>query len=182
MHRQGHARRAGIGGGVQDHGINPATIGRIGVNNRILTFDLLTGRTREYVYVMDAVQGRGVNEILAINDHEFLVLERDNRSLVPTPPNTPQAPNLKRIYKIDLAKPWLTDVSDIDSLPQGALDSSIVPVTRTLFLDLLDPAYKLNATQSIREVVAEKIEGMAWGPDSLPVFGLWNFLRDLRLF
>lgn len=226
MHRQGHARRAGIGGDVPDHGINPATIGRIGVNNQILTFDLLTGRTREYVYVMDAVnQGRGVNEILAINDHEFLVLERDNRSLVPTPPNTPQAPNLKWIYKIDLAKPGLTDVSDIDSLPQGALDSSIVPVTKTLFLDLLDPAYKVNATQSIREVVAEKIEGMAWGPDlkdgrhllyvfsdndltpglptqiyafaiegaaaniryrkqqvSLPVFGLWNFLRDLRLF
>lgn len=211
---------------LQDHGINPATIGRIGVNNRILTFDLLTGRTREYVYVMDAVnQGRGVNEILAINDHEFLVLERDNRSLVPTPPNTPQAPNLKRIYKIDLAKPGLTDVSDIDSLPQGALDSSIVPVTKTLFLDLLDPAYKLNAAQSIREVVAEKIEAMAWGPDlkdgrhllyvfsdndltpglptqiyafaveetaaniryrkqqvSLPVFGFWHFLRDLRLF
>ena len=54
---------------------------------------------------MDAVnQGRGVNEILAINDHEFLVLERDNRTRVPTPPNAAQTPNLKRIYKIDLAQ------------------------------------------------------------------------------
>jgi hypothetical protein len=149
---------------LQDHGLDPVTNGRVGVNNRILTVDLLTGRTREYVYVMDAVnQGRGVNEILAINGHEFLVLERDNRSLVPTPPNAPQSPNLKRIYRIDLAKPGLTDVSDIDSLPQGALDPSIVPVTKTLFLDLLDPSYKVNATQTIKDVIAEKMEGMAWG-------------------
>ena len=151
---------------LQDHGIDPATIGRVGFNNRILTFDLLTGQTHEYVYVMDAVnQGRGVNEMLAINDHEFLVLERDNRTLKPTPPNAAQSPNLKRIYKIDLDKPGLTDVSDIDSLPQGALDSTIVPVTKTLVVDLLDPSYKVSATETIKDVIAEKIEGMAWGPD-----------------
>ena len=151
---------------LQDHGVDPTTIGRVGFNNRILTVDLLTGRTHQYVYVMDAVnQGRGVNEMLAINSHEFLVLERDNRTLVPTPPNSAQTPNLKRIYKIDLAKPGLTDVSDIDELPQGALDPSIVPVTKTLFVDLLDPSYKINATQTIKDVIPEKIESMAWGPD-----------------
>ena len=106
---------------LQDHGVDPVTVGRVGFNNRILTVDLLTGRTREYVYVMDAVnQGRGVNEILAINDHEFLVLERDNRTKVPTPPNAAQSPNLKRLYKIDLAStPRPTDVSRIDSLQQA---------------------------------------------------------------
>jgi hypothetical protein len=151
---------------LQDHGVDPATVGRVGVNNRIVTIDLPTGKTHEYVYVMDAVnQGRGVNEILAINDHEFLVLERDNRTLVPTPPNAAQTPNLKRIYRIDLAKPGLTDVSNVDSLPQGALDASIVPVTKTLFLDLLDPAYKVSATETIKNVIPEKIEGLAWGPD-----------------
>jgi hypothetical protein len=150
---------------LQDHGIDPATIGRVGVNNRIVTIDLLTGRTHEYVYVMDAVnQGRGVNEMLAINEHEFLVLERDNRTLKPTPPNAAQTPNLKRIYRIDLDKPGLTDVSDIDSLPQGALDPSIVPVSKTLFIDLLDASYRTSATQTIKDVIAEKIEGMAWGP------------------
>ena len=72
---------------LQDNGVDPVTIGRVGLNNRILTVDLLTGKTHEYVYVMDAInQGRGVNEMLAINDHEFLVLERDNRTIVPTPP------------------------------------------------------------------------------------------------
>jgi hypothetical protein len=150
---------------LQDHGIDPATIGRVGVNNRILVVDLLTGRTHEYVYVMDLVnQGKGVNEMLAINDHEFLVLERDNRSLVPTPPNAAQSPNLKRLYKIDLAKPGLTDVSDIDSLPQGALPSTIVPVDKKLFLDLLDPVYQVSTTLTIKDVIAEKIEGLAWGP------------------
>ena len=151
---------------LQDNGLNPQTIGRVGLNNRILTIDLLTGKTHEYVYVMDAVnQGRGVNEILAINDHEFLVLERDNRTFVPTPPNQAQSPNLKRIYRIDLDKPGLTDVSGIDTLPQGALDPSIIPVTKTLFLDLLDPSYKVSATQTVKNVIAEKIEGLAWGPN-----------------
>jgi hypothetical protein len=150
---------------LQDHGVDPATIGRVGLNNRIITIDLLTGRTREYVYVMDAVnQGRGVNEIIALNNHEFLVLERDNRTRRPTPPNEAQSPNLKRIYRIDLDKPGLTDVSDIESLPQGALDPGIVPVTKTLFIDLLDPSYKVSATETIKDVVAEKIEGIAWGP------------------
>ncbi len=154
---------------LQDHGINPSTIGRVGVNNRIVTINLASGKTREYVYVMDAVnQGRGVNDLLAINEHELLVLERDNRSLVPTPPNTAQTPNLKRIYKIDLAQEGLTDVSDIENLPQGALDPSIVPLTKTLFLDLLDPSYVVstNPLKTVRDVIAEKVEGLAWGGET----------------
>ena len=67
---------------------------------------------------MDAInQGKGVNDLLSINDHEFLVLERDNRTFIPTPPATAAEPNLKRIYKIDLNKPGLTDVSSMASLP-----------------------------------------------------------------
>ena len=41
----------------------------------------------------------------------------------------------------------------------------IVPVDKTLFLDLLDPAYKIDATHTLKDVIAEKIEGLAWGPD-----------------
>jgi len=37
-------------------------------------------------------------------------------------------------------------------------------VTKTLFIDLLDPSYKVSATRTIKDVVAEKTEGMAWGP------------------
>ena len=44
-------------------------------------------------------------------------------------------------------------------------DPSLVPVTKTLFIDLLDPSYKVNATQTIKDVIPEKIESLAWGPD-----------------
>lgn len=140
---------------LQDNALTPGTTDRVGLNNRILKIDLLTGRKREYVYVLEAFnRGQGVSEILAINDHEFLVIERDNRSNLQTPP---QAPTRKKIYKIDLN--GATDVSDIDSLPAGPLPADIVPVQKTLFIDLLDPAFNLAPT------IAEKIEGLAWGPD-----------------
>jgi Esterase-like activity of phytase len=87
---------------------------------------------------------------------------------VPTPPNASQQPNLKRIYRIDLEKNNPTDVSKIATLPITGAELaglSITPVSKTLFLDLLDPSYKVNATQTIRDVIAEKVEGMAWGPD-----------------
>ena len=52
-----------------------------------------------------------------------------------------------------------TDVSGVTSLPAGALPAGIVPVTKTLFIDLLAPEFNLIPT------IAEKIEGLAWGPD-----------------
>jgi len=140
---------------LQDNGLNPGTTDRLGLNNRILKIDLLTGRKHEYVYVLDAInRGQGVSEILAINDHEFLVVERDNRSNLQTPP---QAPTRKTIYMIDIN--GATDVSGVDSLPAGPLPADITPVKKTLFINMLDPAFNLAPT------IAEKIEGLAWGPD-----------------
>ncbi len=140
---------------LQDHGLNPGTTDRLGLNNRIVKIDLLTGETHEYIYVLDAInRGQGVSEILAINDHEFLVVERDNRSNLQSPP---QAPTRKTIYKIDLT--GATDVSDVASLPAGALPVGVVPISKTLFINLLDPAFNLAP------MIAEKIEGLAWGPD-----------------
>lgn len=140
---------------IQDHGLVPGTTDRLGLNNRILKINLLTGETHEYVYVLEAInRGQGVCEILAINDHEFLVLERDNRSNLQTPP---QAPTRKKIYKIDLTA--ATDVSGIESLPAGSLPVGVIPVSKSLFIDLLDPAFNLVPT------IAEKIEGLAWGQD-----------------
>ncbi|HKO91144.1 MAG TPA: esterase-like activity of phytase family protein, partial [Polyangiaceae bacterium] len=161
---------------IQDRGLNTATPpGRVGVNNRILSIDTQTGATREYVYAVDAInQGRGVNDLVAINEHEFLALERDNRSLVPTPPNAAQTPNSKRIYRFDLSQPGLTDVSGVTSLPatSAELATQVPPisaVTKTLFLDLLDPSYVVDATttppRTIKDVIAEKVEALSWGPD-----------------
>lgn len=140
---------------IQDNGLTPGTTSRLGLNNRILKLDLATGVTHEYVYVLDAInRGQGVSEILAINDHEFLVLERDNRSFLAA---EPQAPTRKKIYRIDLT--GATDVSSVASLPAGALPADIKPATKTLFIDLLDVDFGLTPT------IAEKIEGLAWGPD-----------------
>jgi hypothetical protein len=140
---------------IQDNGLNPGTTDRLGLNNRILKIDLLTGRKQEFVYVLDAInRGQGVSEILAINDHEFLVVERDNRSFLAA---EPQAPTRKKIYKIDIN--GATDVSNVDSIPAGALPADITPVQKTLFIDLLAPEFNLAPT------IAEKIEGLAWGPD-----------------
>lgn len=140
---------------IQDNGLAAGTTNRLGLNNRILKIDLETGETKEYVYVLDAInRGQGVSEILAVNDHEFLVIERDNRSNLQTPP---QAPTRKTIYKINLEN--ATDVSAIASLPAGALPTGVVPASKSLFINLLDAEYNLTAT------IAEKIEGLAWGPD-----------------
>lgn len=141
---------------LQDHGLNPSpSTDRLGLNNRILKIDLSTGETHEYVYVLDAInRGQGVSDIVAINDHEFLVIERDNRSNLQSPP---QAPTRKTICKIDLT--GATDVSDVDSLPAGALPGSIKPVTKTLFINLLDADLNLAPT------IPEKLEGLAFGPD-----------------
>ena len=157
---------------IQDNGLNisgdpNAVPGRRGLNNRIVTIDMHTGETHEYVYVLEAInQGRGVNDMLAINDHEFLVLERDNRTRLADPPSTP---NIKAIYKIDLSKNGLndvTDVSDVVSLPATAAElGAIVPVKKTLVLNMLKDVYKVSASQTIKDVIAEKVEGLAWGPD-----------------
>jgi Esterase-like activity of phytase len=70
------------------------------------------------------------------------------------------------------AGPGITFVG-MGFIPGGALDLSGLagqqicntPLTKTLFIDLLDSAFKVNATQTIADVIAEKMEGMAWGPD-----------------
>jgi len=41
----------------------------------------------------------------------------------------------------------------------------ITPVAKTQFINLLDASYMVNATQTIKDIIAEKIEGLAWGPD-----------------
>ena len=132
---------------IQDNGLvvvadNTTVPGRRGRNNRILTVDIETGETHEYVYTVDAInQGRGVNELVALNDHEFLVLERDNRTNL-----AGSAPNLKRIYKIDLSKNGLTDVTDVSNVPSlpelGGAALTAVNIThlpKVLFIDMGSP-------------------------------------------
>jgi hypothetical protein len=117
---------------------------RIGVNCRMLQIDLATGTTREFVYVLDTPK-HGLNELLAINDHEMLVIERDG-----------EAAKSRVLYRIDIAE--ATDLSTIDALPSGTLPDSIRPVTKKRWLDFMDAKFGLASS------MPEKIEGLTFGP------------------
>ncbi len=141
---------------IQDGALNGSNARR-GIYNRLLELDLATGATRELVYQMesnraDGTTTLGTNEILAVNDVQFLVIERDG--------DPGAAARIKRIYLIDITH--ATDAKSV-LLPQtGALPSGVTPVAKALpaFLDLLDPAFGLAG-----DSFPEKIEGLAWGPD-----------------
>lgn len=114
---------------------------------RILTFDISTGATKQYVYLMDNVSLTGVSDIVAVNSTTFLTLERDG--LYGGAATNPAA--VKKVYKIDLAS--ATDISDPSNGANGKLyggktveeltntagltAAGVVPVTKTLTLDLL---------------------------------------------
>ena len=143
---------------LQDQALTPGTVTRRSLNTRILQMDVVTGVTHEYAYVLDTTgSGQGVSEILAINDHQFLVVERDNKSWLAAEPS---APVRKMIYKIDIT--GATDVSD-KALPFGALPADIKPVKKSAFINLLDSSFGLHLNDT--KAIAEKIEGLAWGPD-----------------
>jgi hypothetical protein len=59
-----------------------------------------------------------------------------------------------------------TDDSDEESRPATPAElGSIVPLTKRLFVDLLDPSYNVDATHTIKDVIAEKVEALSWGPN-----------------
>ncbi|QXP89818.1 esterase-like activity of phytase family protein [Methylococcus capsulatus] len=114
---------------------------------RIVTLGIATGMTHEYAYRL--TEGSGVSEILAINDHEFLVDERDGKGL-----GDDSAAKVKKLFKIDLA--GAADVSGISG------DLSAYAVPKTLFLDF--KAALADAGISAYDIPS-KIEGIAFGPD-----------------
>ncbi|MDO9006365.1 MAG: esterase-like activity of phytase family protein [Aquabacterium sp.] len=130
--------------------------GADGVYNRIVKFDLSTGAVAgQYAYKMEgSSQGRGISALVAINDHEFDVLERNNRG-VGVPEANLAAPN-KKVFRIDID--GATDVSEIDLDAPGASFTE-VSKTATPVVDL--------ATDTLSElgnVSPEKWEGWAIGP------------------
>ncbi|MFZ5505310.1 MAG: esterase-like activity of phytase family protein [Pseudomonadota bacterium] len=131
--------------------------GANGVYNRIVKFDNATGEAvAQYAYRMEtAAQGRGISALVAINDHEFMVLERNNRGLGADATFAGAAGN-KNVYLIDLA--GATDVTDIDLDAAGA-SFTTVSKNPTPFIDLA--ADNLPETGGVSP---EKWEGLAVGP------------------
>lgn len=138
--------------------------------NRIVTIDTTTGTTKQYVfdnYLTDKNKTYNSSEILAVNDHTFLVLERDGKGL-----GDGSNADVKRIYKVDLNDANGDGVSgdlavDIGSLNAGAGISGQAnllgyAVQKTLFLDL---KAALNAAGITNGNVPSKLEGMTFGED-----------------
>ncbi|HQR42157.1 MAG TPA: esterase-like activity of phytase family protein [Gemmatales bacterium] len=133
---------------IQDGGLN-AENKRVGLNSRMIQFDLVTGKTKEFIYPLDDA-ANGVSEILAVNTTQFLVLERDSKGGLEA--------QCKKIFLIDLD--GASEVSDVAELPAKGLPSGLKAVKKQLFLNLLDPKYGLHGPD-----MPEKIEGICFGPD-----------------
>jgi phytase-like protein len=124
---------------------------------RIVTISIADGATAEYAYPLtnigsaDKPKFGGISEILAINEHEFLVDERDGAGL-----GDDSTASFKRVFRIDL-----TDATDVTGL-NGVADLGVTAVKKTLFLDVVAA---LEAHAFAAEDIPAKIEGLAFGPD-----------------
>ncbi|WP_443938729.1 esterase-like activity of phytase family protein [Pedobacter sp. MW01-1-1] len=114
---------------------------------RILTFDIATGATKQYAYLMDNTTLTGVSDIVAVNATTFLTIERDGLF----GGDTTNPATFKKVFKIDISA--ATDISDAANGATGKLYSGktveelnnlagltaagITPVTKTQVLDLL---------------------------------------------
>ena len=153
--------------------------GRRSRNLRIIEFDVATGQPgKQFIYQLQTLtdinaripaanafgataQGRniGVSAIVAINATQFLVIERDNRglgvdALIGNQPPPPVAS--KRVYLIDIT--GATDVSGISLADTNDLPSGVIPVSKSLAIDVQAALLALGLP------LPEKLEGLTIGP------------------
>ena len=118
---------------------------------RIVTIDVASGQTHEYAYQL--TQGSGVSEITAVNDHVFLVDERDGKGL-----GDGSSAAVKKLFRIDL-----NDVAGNEITGMSG-DLSAFAVPKTEFLDIR--ATLVGAGIGFTNTtVPSKIEGVAFGSD-----------------
>jgi len=122
-----------------------------GYYNRIVKIDVATGETHEYAYDNRVGGTNNSSELLAINDHEFLVLERDSKGL---------GDGTSAVIK-DLIKINLTGATDVTAL-SGSVSLAPYAVSGTVFLDLVAA---LNNAGISSSNIPSKLEGIAWGQD-----------------
>jgi hypothetical protein len=124
-----------------------------GLRTRIVTIDLRTGATREYAYQLD--QGgkkTTVSEILAVNDHQFLVDERDGKGL-----GDDSKASFKKIFLIDI-----NGATEVSRITGQANLAAVTPVSKTLFLDV---AAQLIGSGMADTDIPAKLEGITFGQD-----------------
>lgn len=133
---------------IQDGGLGKKNW-RVGMNIRVIKLGKNASDSHssqsQFVYQLDS-ENNGVNEMLAVSETAFLILERDGKKATS-----------RRIYLAETI--GATDVAPITQLPSTGLPEGVKPMSKRLLLDLLDPSYGLAGN------MPEKIEGLAWGPD-----------------
>jgi hypothetical protein len=94
--------------------------------------------------------GSGVSDIVAVNDHQFLIDERDGKGL-----GDGSAAAVKQLFEIDL-----TGATDITNLTGS--DAKNAAVSK---MPVLDIRAALNADGFLDTEIPAKIEGLAFGQD-----------------
>ncbi|MFY7865942.1 esterase-like activity of phytase family protein [Roseateles sp.] len=144
----------------------PATVGK-GSNARLLSFDLSTGKAgAEYVYQVDAVAlpptpaggfaTNGLTELLALDDRQFIAIERSFSAGAVTPGTSPSGNptgNTIRLYYVDARQ--ATDVSGLDSLK----GETFTAMSKELLLDLSSLKNDDGSALAL-----DNIEGITLGP------------------
>ena len=110
----------------------------------------------EYLYITDPVpqvskfgiNDNGVSEVMALNDHQLLVIERSGRNVSAGFNDWDYS---VRVYMVDLTA--ASDIKNIDSLQDWSNKSTLQPVSKKLLIDFAD------YTSS-----ADCIEGVTFGP------------------
>lgn len=122
--------------------------------NRIVKIDIATGAVSQFAFD-NQINGKAYNssELLALNDHELLVLERDGKGM-----GDGSKAAIKQLVKIDLT--GAVDVGAIADL-RTRPDAAIVG---TRFLDI---RAALNAAGITDAQIPAKLEGIAFGQDTV---------------
>ncbi|WP_049622738.1 esterase-like activity of phytase family protein [Frateuria defendens] len=135
---------------LQDGGAGGAVV-------RIARIDLATHRVHQYAYPLTNLGSAkkpkysGVSEIVAVNDHQLLVDERDGKGF-----GDGSVAGFKHVYLVDL-----DGVQEVGQLAGAdVLAAAAVPKT-----DFLDVVAALGRHGIAPEDVPAKLEGLAFGPD-----------------
>ena len=124
---------------------------------RLVTVDVATGAVHQYAYATsnigtaDKPKYAGISEIVAVNDHTFLVDERDGKGR-----GDASAAVSKRLFRVDIAgAATVDDVEGADALAARALPKSLA----------FDLVPLLTSSGIDASSIPAKIEGLAFGPD-----------------
>jgi hypothetical protein len=124
---------------------------------RIVRIDVRTGFVKEIAYPLTNIGTASkpkygtVSDIVAINDHELLVDERDGKGL-----GDGSNAAVKLAYQIDVS-----NAADVGAIA-GAVNLAGKAVAKTLFLDVVAA---LNGAGIASDNIPAKLEGFAFGPD-----------------